>query len=220
MTPWTAAALLVVAGLALAAAARLWLGYPPAPGLRALARREAAFLDAAADAMFPPGGPLPSGRDARVAEGLDAYLRVVPARMRRLMRLLFALLEHATLVFPAPPPRGRRRFSSLARAQRAAVLEAWRTSDVFARRLVFTSLRALLVNAYVADRGVLSALGLAPYVVETPVAEADLLYPPLGMPRSAIRPTATTPPSDGRPLAPDAPRLFGPGAPAAPEPRP
>lgn len=196
-------------------AARLWLGYPAAPALRTLAPREAAFLDAAAEAMFPPGGALPSGRAAGVTASLDGYLAIVPPRMRRLMRLLFALFEHATLAFPAPGPRGRRRFSSLGAAQREAVLDAWRTSHLFPRRLVFTSLRALLTNGYVADPAVLSALGLAPYAVETPVAEADLLYPPIGRPRSAIRHAALTPASDGRPLAPDAPRLPGFTAPAA-----
>jgi len=196
-------------------AARLFLGYPAATGLRTLASREAAFLDAAAEAMFPPGGPLPSGREAGVTASLDAYLESVPPRMQRLMRLLFVLVEHATLAFPAPPPRGRRRFSSLDAAQRTAVLEAWRTSSFFPRRLVFTSLRALLTNGYVADAAVLSALGLAPYAIETPVAEADLLYPPIGQPRSAIRHVAVTPPSDGRPLAPDAPRLAGTAAAAS-----
>jgi Gluconate 2-dehydrogenase subunit 3 len=205
----------IVLGAALVAgAARLWLGYPAAPPRRTLARREAALLDAAAEAMFPPGGALPSGRAAGITASLDEYLAIVPARMRRLIRLLFALFEHATLAFPAPPPRGWRRFSSLDAEQRTAVLDAWRTSRLFPRRLVFTSLRALLTNGYVADPAVLAALGLAPYAVETPVAEADLLYPPIGAPRSAIRHTAVTPASDGRPLAPDAPRLPGFAAPA------
>jgi hypothetical protein len=209
------AALLAAGALLGAGAARFWLGYPPAPRCRALARREAAFLDAAAEAMFPPGGPLPSGRAAGVTASLDGYLALVPTRMRRLMRLLFVLVEHATLVFPAPPPRGRRRFSSLALDQRTAALDGWRTSPLFPRRLVFTSLRALLTNGYVADPAVLAALGLTPYAVETPVVEADLLYPPIGQPRSAIRHRAVTAPSDGRPFAPNAPRLAGP-APEAP----
>ncbi|HEX2484930.1 MAG TPA: gluconate 2-dehydrogenase subunit 3 family protein [Myxococcota bacterium] len=202
--------LLAAGALAAAGAARFWLGYATAPGCHALARREAAFLDAAAEAMFPPGGPLPSGRAAGVTASLDGYLALVPARMRRLMRLLFALVEHATLVFPAPPPRGRRRFSALSLEQRGAVLDGWRTSPLFPRRLVFTSLRALLTNGYVADPAVLAALGLTPYAVETPVVEADLLYPRIGQPRSAIRHRTVTAPSDGRPLAPDGPRLTGP----------
>ena len=121
-------------------------------------------------------------------------------------RLLFLLVEHATLLFPAPGPRGFRRFSSLAPAQREAALDGWRTSRLFPRRLVFASLRALLTNAYVADPGVLRGLGLTPFAIDTPVCEADLLYPPIGRPPAAIRHVATTPPSDGTPLDPAAPR--------------
>lgn len=189
------------------AGARVLLGYPPAPpGFRVLARREVAFLDAAAEAVYPPGAGLPSGLDARVAARLDAYLEIVPPRMRRLMRLLFFLVEHATLAFPAPGPRGWRRFSALSEAQRVAALDAWRTSRLVPRRLVFASLRALLTNAYVADPEVLRVLGLTPFAIETPVCEADLLYPPIGRPPSAIRHAATTPPSTGIPLDPAGPR--------------
>ena len=146
---------LLVGGALGYAGGRVFLGYPAAPGFRVLARREVAFLNAAADAIYPPGAGLPSGPEARVAESLDGYLEIVPPRMRRLMRLLFLLVEHATLLFAAPPPRGRRRFSSLAPEQRAAALDGWRTSPLFPRRLVFSSLRALLTNAYVADPAVL-----------------------------------------------------------------
>lgn len=188
------------------AGARVLLGYPPAPGFRVLARREVAFLNAAAAAVYPPGAGLPSGPDARVAERLDAYLEIVPPQMRRLMRLLFLLVEHATALFPAPGPRGWRRFSSLSEAQRVAALDAWRTSRLVPRRLVFASLRALLTNAYVADPEVLRGLGLTPFAIETPVCAADLLYPPIGRPLSAIRHTATTPPSEGTPLDRTGPR--------------
>jgi hypothetical protein len=118
------------------------------------------------------------------------------------MRLLFCLLEQATLVFPAPGRGGRRRFSSLDPAQREAVLEGWQRSRLFPRRLVFTSLRAILTMGYFAHPAVLRGLGLAPYRVEPPVAEADLLYPPIGAPPAAIRFTRAdlTPPSDGTPL--------------------
>jgi hypothetical protein len=195
------------------AGGRILLGYPPAPGFRVLARREVAFLDAAAEAMYPPGGPLtPSGRDAGCARFLDGYLTLVPPRMRRLMRLLFFLMEHATLLFPAPAPRGWRRFSSLAAAQREAALAGWRASRFFPRRLVFTSLRAVLTNAYLADPEVLRQLGLAPFAIVPPVCEADLLYPPIGRPPSAIRHRATSAPSDGTPLDPAAPRAAAAGA--------
>lgn len=197
-------------GLALLAAAalllwRLLARYPhPAAGrFRVLAAREVAFLEAACEALFPPGGDLPvSGSEAGLPAWVDGYVALQPPRGRLLMRLLFCLLEQATLVFPAPGRGGRRRFSSLDPAQREAVLEGWQRSRLFPRRLVFTSLRAILTMGYFAHPAVLRGLGLAPYRVEPPVAEADLLYPPIGAPPAAIRFTRAdlTPPSDGTPL--------------------
>jgi hypothetical protein len=187
------AAFLLIGVLLGCGAVRFSLGYPRAPGFRRLAPREVAFLQAAGDALFPPGGLVPpSGSDAQVAARLDAYLGIVPPRMRRLMRLLFVLVEHATLLFPA---------------QRSAVLEGWRRSRLVPRRIVFTSLRALITNAYLADPVVLAHLGLSPWVIETPATEADDLYPPIGRPRSAIRPRAPAPPGATAPLDPAAPRL-------------
>ena len=184
---------------------RLFAGYPrPGPGrFRRLAAREVAFLGAASDALFPRGGELPvSGSEARVPEWVDGYLVMQPTRGRLLMRLLFCLVEQATIFFAAPGRGGRRRFSSLDPAQRVGVLEGWQRSRYFPRRLVFTSLRAILTMGYFADPSVLRGLGLAPYRVDPPVGEADLLYPPIGQPRSAIRFTRAdlTPPSDGTPL--------------------
>ena len=184
---------------------RLCAGYarPAAGRFRILAPREVAFLEAACEALFPVGGELaPSGREARVPEWVDGYLALQPGRGRRLMRLLFCLLEQATILFAAPGRGGRRRFSSLDPAQRVAHLEGWQRSRLFPRRLVFTSLRAILTMGYFADPAVLRSLGLAPFRVAVPVGEADLLYPPIGRPRSAIRfgPADLTPPSDGSPL--------------------
>jgi hypothetical protein len=88
-----------------------------------------------------------------------------------------------------------------------AALEGWRTSRFFARRVVFTSLRAILTMGYIAHPPVLRELGLAPYAIETPVCHADLLYPPVGAPREAVPygPEDLTPPSDGTPLRLDGP---------------
>ena len=103
------------------------------------------------------------------------------------MRCLFALVEHATLLFPAPgraaggaSPRSRP--SSARRRARGLAHE-----PLVPRRLVFTSLRAIVTQGYFADPAVLRALGLAPFAIETPVSEADALYPPIGRPKSAIR---------------------------------
>jgi len=87
------------------------------------------------------------------------------------------------------------------------VVERWRTARWLPLRLVFTSLRAILTLGYFSDPEVLRRLRLAPLAIETPVTGADLLYPPVGQPSSAIRfgEEDLTAPSDGRPLDPAGP---------------
>ena len=81
----------------------VFLGYP-AKGVptRNLSRKEQAILAAAADALFPPGGPIPlSGTDAGAIPYLDAYVGRVDRTQRALMRLLFQAVEHGAV---APRP--------------------------------------------------------------------------------------------------------------------
>jgi hypothetical protein len=200
---------LLLAGLLVAAAARLFAGYPRGGArYRHLSRREVAFLNAAGDATFPRGGAIPaSGSDADVSGYTDRWLSVSRPRIRVLMHLLFFLVEHATLVFPAPGWGGWRRFTSLSPAQRIEALDDWRRSRYFPRRLVFTSLRAVLTMAWFAHPPVMRQLRVAPLDIPTPVCEADLLYPPIGRPPDAIRFTAAdlTAPSDGTPVDLDGP---------------
>ncbi len=144
-----------------------WGHAPPVASLQSLSRREAAFVRAAAAAIFPPGGAISySGGEARIAVHTDRWLAQVEPRMRVLMRLLFFLVEHATLFFPAPGLDGFRRFSSLRLDQRAAVLEGWRTSRMGPRRLVFQGLRAIVTMGYLSHPPVLRELGLAPRAIE------------------------------------------------------
>jgi hypothetical protein len=181
-------------------------GYPAHPH-GSLTRADAAFVAGASDAMFPPGGEIPeSGVEAGVPEYLDTYLVAVPPRQRLLMHALFFLMEHATVFFPAPRPRGWRRFSALSAEQQRAVLEGWRTSSLPPRRLVFLALRSLLTMGYFASPSVMRQLDLHPAAIETPVVEADLLYPPVGRLRSEVRygPGDLTKERPG-PLGPDAP---------------
>lgn len=188
---------------------RLFLGYPRArSNLRVLAPREAAFLDAAAQALFPPGSEISlSGREADLPAYVDRWLTAVPGRQRILIRLLILLVEQATIFFPAPG-FGFRRFSSLRAQQQEAVLEAWKSSRLAPRRLVFTALRAVLTMGYLGNPEVLGHLGLAPYAIESPILPADLLYPRVGQHPSSIAWTEQdlTPPSSGVPLALDGPR--------------
>jgi hypothetical protein len=188
---------------------RVFGGYPtPATACRILSRRECATIGACADALFPSGGAIPpSGREAGVPAYTDRYLGVLPRPLRILMRMLFFLVEHATLFFPAPGRGGFRRFSSLSEQQQVAVLESWRSSRLFLRRLVFTSLRAILTMGYFADPAVARGVGLAPYAITSPRCEADLLYPRVGEHPETIPWTREdlTPPSDGTPIELDAP---------------
>ena len=179
----------LVLGLALALGWRILAGYPgPANAVEGLSRREAALVAAAAEALFPRGGSVPpSGLEAGVPAWCGRWLAALPAGTRFLVRCLFALVEHATLLFPAQGWDGFRRFSALDAERRGQVLEGWRTSRWFPRRLVFTSLRAIVTQGYFADAAVLRALRLAPFAIEPPVTAADALYPPIGQPRSSVR---------------------------------
>jgi len=191
-------------------ARRVFVGYPPALDSRRLAARELACLDAVGEALFPPGGAVEaSGADARASLYVDRLVAASQPRTRTLMRLLFFLVEHATLIFPAPGGwRGLRRFSSLDLGQRVAVLEAWRTSRLFPRRLVFTSLRALITLGYFAHPSVQEALRITPFAIESPICPADLLYPRIGEHPDSIPYVASdvTASPESAPLGVDAPR--------------
>jgi len=205
MWGWVVA--IVVAGYALV---RLAWGYPrPIERYHSLMRWEAELLANAADATFPPGGAIPfSGVEADLPGYTDRLLTASHPRIRLAMHALFFLVEHATIFFPAPGGGGHRRFSSLGREQQVAALEGWEHSGMYLRRVVFTSLRSILTLAYFAHPPVLRRLGLAPLAIDTPICEADLLYPPIGGKPEAIRYTRAdlTPiPDPGIPLDLDGP---------------
>jgi hypothetical protein len=200
---WT---LLVLSGAY--AAWRLALGYPKPPrSYRCLARREAAFLEAAAEALFPSGGAIPlSGREADLPGYADSFLLSLPAHLRLQVRAMFMLFEQATLFFPANGAGGRRRFSSLAPEQRVEALESWSQSRFFLRRLAFTALRAVLTMGYLGHPVAMRSVRLAPYDFVSPVCEGDLLYPRIGAHPDSIRFTqADLSKSDGTPLDLDGP---------------
>lgn len=181
--------LVLLAGVLGYGAFRFLTGYPPPPiRCTVLSPREYATVAGAALASYPRGGAIePSGLDAGIPAHVDRFVAAQQPSMRILMRLLFVLVEHATLLFPAPGPGGRRRFSSLDEQQQVAYLRGWQSSRLLPRRLVFVSLRAILTMGYFADPAVLRALGIAPRAFPTPVCEADLLWPRVGQPRSTIR---------------------------------
>jgi hypothetical protein len=205
MIGWIAIAMLALGGVY-----RVTCRYPrPAQRFRALTRGETAFISAAAEAMFPPGGAIPdSGLEANVPAYIDRLIVVSHPRIRLLMHLLMHLVEHATLIFPAKGRGGMRRFSSLRGDQQVAVLDAWAESSIFLRRLAFVSLRSILTMGYFNHPRVARRLGLAPLAIEPPVCEADLIYPAVGAKRTSIRYTqadVNAPVDVGVPLALDGP---------------
>lgn len=173
---------LILALFAAYAFARLFLGYSqPRSAHRILAAREAAFLDAAAEATFPAGGAIPlSGREADLPGYVDGFLASLAPHLRLQVRAMLMLFEQATLFFPASGRGGRRRFSSLTPEQRVEVLEGWSRSRLFLRRLAFTALRAVLTMGYLGHPVSMRYLRLAPFDFPSPVCEADLLYPRIG----------------------------------------
>lgn len=204
---------LLLLGLLGYAGSRVFRGYPPRSPTRALAPREMATLDAVSETMFPPGGAIASsGCQAGVAAYVDQLVAASQPQQRRLMRALFFLIEHGTLCFPAPGGiSGMRRFSSLPPALRTAVIDGWRDSRLFPRRLVFTTLRALCTLGYFSDPAVLRTLRLAPYGIETPIVEADLLYPRIGARSDSVQltPADLSVARDAAPLDIDGPLREG-----------
>jgi hypothetical protein len=192
---------------------RFLSGYPTPPiRCAALSAREYATVAAASLASYPRGGAIePSGIDAGIPAHVDRFVAAQQPSTRLLMRLLFVLVEHATLLFPAPGSGGFRRFSALDESQQVAYLCGWQTSRLLPRRLVFVSLRAILTMGYFGDPVVLRTLGIAPRAMVTPVCEADLLWPRVGQSRSTIR----LRPEDVTPLA--APEPLGPVGPLHPD---
>jgi len=174
MTPLVAIVVAVcVALLALQLVRTFLLGYPP-PSLPAgahLNRREQALVAAAADALFPPGGPIAiSGSEAGLVAYTDAYTGRVPAASRALIGLLFVFLEHAPWVFGPT----RRRFTRLSPEQRMAALARMATSPIYFRRVAFLSLRTILSMGYLAHPVVARRIGmLPPEDIDTPAEASD-----------------------------------------------
>ena len=188
---------------------RLAIGYPdPRRQHRGLWRGEVAFISSAAEAMYPAGGPIPSsGLDADLPAYLERLMAASCLQTRILLHLLFFLVEHGTLLFPTSGRGGMRRFSSQDVECRVVALNGWAESTLFFRRVVFTSLRAVLTMGYFAHPPVVRRLGLAPLAIESPICEADLLYPRIGERPESIGKTAAdlTAPSEGIPLLQDGP---------------
>jgi hypothetical protein len=151
-----AAALLVAVLLVRA----VFLGYPRAALPDAwLNRKEQAIVSACADALFPPGGPIPvSGTEAGMVRYLDTYLGRLPRVPRLLVRLLLHSIEHGPWLFGPRPAR----FTRLRPVERVAVLRAMARSSIYFRRVSFLSLRTMMTMGYLAHPEVQRRMHIVP----------------------------------------------------------
>lgn len=137
---------------------RVFVGYGRAEGFRHLSSRDIAVLDAVGEAMFPAGGAIPaSARDAGLLSYMDDYFGWHSPANRLLMKALFFLFEHATLVFGP----SRRRLSAHDARDREEYLAGWDESRFYLRRMAFQSLRAMVTMGYLASTEVEAHLGVA-----------------------------------------------------------
>ena len=151
------AAVLLAVGLLVRA---VFLGYPRAaiPGAW-LNRKEQAIVSACADALFPPGGPIPvSGTEAGMVRYLDTYLGRLPRVPRLLVRLLLHSIEHGPWLFGPRPAR----FTRLRPVERVAVLRAMARSSIYFRRVSFLSLRTMMTMGYLAHPEVQRRMHIVP----------------------------------------------------------
>lgn len=134
----TSAAAATVGALAGGLAVRWW-DRPKASHLKALSEDEHAFVQALAEAAFPPGGdPALSGADARLGDFLDEMVSWMEPQQGRLFRLLLqAMDDRPTPVWLAP-------FSSLDLPSRIQILEGWANSEYYLIRSSTAGVTALL----------------------------------------------------------------------------
>ncbi len=133
--------------------------YPPATlSNSVLNRMEQAFIQAAADAFFPPAGPIPvSGTTAGVLRYFEGYMERFHGQQRTLLRLLLVFSELSPLLFGPPfiP------FTRLSQAHRERFLDQASHSRIYFRRLAFTTLRAVMTMGYLNNDTVAQHIGFS-----------------------------------------------------------
>lgn len=136
---------------------RVFAFYPnPERQQQHLAPWAVSFVRAAGETLFPPGGALaPSAEDVDVVGYLDRWLAALPRQQRRLIKLLFLMLEQAPLLGLSP-----RRFSGLSPEARQRTFQAWESSRIYYRRGILASLRTVFSFAYLDHPDVHEALGI------------------------------------------------------------
>jgi hypothetical protein len=118
----------------------------PARPLRALDPEAFAVLAAVADRLCPGGEGLPKARELEVAEKVDALLAAMDPAMVADVQVVLSLIENALagLLFEG---RWTTFTAALPEAQ-DRILEAWRSSRVYARRSAFKAVHGLVTAAY------------------------------------------------------------------------
>ena len=154
----------------------IFLGYPRAAlADSTLDRREQAIVAACADALFPPGGPIPvSGTEAGMLRYMDTYLQRLPRVPRLLVRLLLLSIEHGPLLFGPRPAR----FTRLRPVERIAVLRAMARSSVYFRRVSFLSVRTMMTMGYLAHPEVQRRMHIVPNAAPFESSLAMAALPP------------------------------------------
>ena len=157
---WLLFLTIAAAGIAAWVVRSIFLGYPPGQVAGAmLSRKEQAVVAACADALFPPGGPIPvSGTEAGLVRYMDTYLRGLPPLPRLLGRLLFHSVEHGPWIFGPRPVR----FTRLRPAERVAVLREMAESDLYFRRVSCISMRTMMTMGYLAHPEVARRIQIVP----------------------------------------------------------
>ena len=124
---------------------RFFWGYPETRcPYSMIGKGEAAFLDAAAETLFPPGAGMPiSGGQADLPGYAEAYLSELPRTQRRLIRALFFLFEQSPLLWPARGVGAFRRFSFLSPEQQERNLHQKRNPKTRRESSTFRPLLAL-----------------------------------------------------------------------------
>jgi hypothetical protein len=123
---------------------------PRTPGRsrRVLTDDEALFLDAAADALFPPGNAVGvDGRDVGVPDGADMLLSGLPPNAVRVFHAVMSLLD----LWPVLAMRSLSRFSALPLDERVAIFRDFDASALEARRGLVSLVR-VLVSMFVFER--------------------------------------------------------------------
>lgn len=133
-----------------------WWDQAGDPGFEMLSPREAEIARALADAIFPGDSRgMPNGVDVGVVQTLDDYLAAIPEQTANLLRLLLHAIDETALVSGLK----MRRFHRRPRQERVAILNAWDTSRIRARREAFGGLKVILAMGYCESVEVIAAAG-------------------------------------------------------------